>query len=704
MSKIKRAIKKWTKFDWERLDGGSSSGSGMSIAKDQGWEDGPELPDRKRELTPLEKRNREAAGWNEGEGYGGGYGGYGGGLESDYEPGPVRYKSGSSYSSRWTTRWENWTYGSSFITDPNEALLVSYLNKLARTANVVLTAEEQEQPMLLRWASKNSLANPNDPNRNVITLSPDILLQSEETERDMLLDGLIGQVLMLTGMKRTALAGWDAKCAAGYAKWLPANAAIGQLWTALEMVAARTNIISDWPGFLPYFIRQSDMMGVKKEVITAAIARIGETDALPNQPGYVCAMLVIWNILNPQDSITPPPSVAGLYERVMTEATNKNVDRFTAAFKAISSLNPTDMGFEFANRDVLVDTTLLYQPAISVENANEKLLQLDITGYSGRFVSNSDGTPSAQVPILITRFENTDPTTYLKVAAEVAPVSRRIASTLRFRSQRPTLIERGLARGDLDDGSLDKLVTEQHPRVWESRRMAAAQDVAFGLLMDESGSMGHCIGQALAVCVAIVEALRSVNGVHVMVLGHSANGPMRWRDGAKLTDYATTKTHAIQSAKTMRRTPITNMETVYDVRINEYFTKNHKQPYGIVFATSGGNNLDGYAMEYAARKMEMDYPDCRRVLFVVSDGQPSGAIISNGERYGGDPAMQHMRDVGDFARSTLGVQVFGLGIANAYPPTAGQMMYGDGRFVILSDVLSSAIVLGAFMNQVCKKL
>jgi nitric oxide reductase activation protein len=106
------------------------------------------------------------------------------------------------------------------------------------------------------------------------------------------------------------------------------------------------------------------------------------------------------------------------------------------------------------------------------------------------------------------------------------------------------------------------------------------------------------------------------------------------------------------------------------------------------------NNLDGYAMEHCVKKLVSDYPDFpRRVLFVISDGQPHAS------GYGKEPSFQHMRNVCEFGRRNK-VGVYGIGIANAYTKERGFEMYGPGNCVILKDVMSSLQILTSFLRQI----
>jgi cobalamin biosynthesis protein CobT len=269
------------------------------------------------------------------------------------------------------------------------------------------------------------------------------------------------------------------------------------------------------------------------------------------------------------------------------------------------------------------------------------------------------------------------------------PQINAIQAAMRFRNNDRSSFNRGCTSGDLDEGSLHKLVlNENNPAIWERRELIGQPKVAVGLLVDESGSMGACrtgkqyIQAAKEVAVAMAAALEKIKGVKLMVVGHSGPDSSEYSCGTK-------------KVKTSREVKARGKWSSDQLDMYEYFTVNHKNPWGIVHAINRGGNYDSFAMDYSVRKMIKDYQAFeRKLLFVISDGEPSS---SGG--YGGEPAMKHMRQVCEWGRRR-NVMVYGIGICNAYKPSEGEMMYGKGGFVILKDVMSSLTILAAFLRQV----
>lgn len=313
---------------------------------------------------------------------------------------------------------------------------------------------------------------------------------------------------------------------------------------------------------------------------------------------------------------------------------------------------------------------------------------------------------------------------YAQYVRVLTPQIKAIANALHFRNNEEGYMVRGQVSGDLDDGNLYKLrLDADNPPIWQRKEHVTIPKIAVGLLVDESGSMSGVerseklmpllgkgapvdigvsrVEDAKRVCIAMYEALKKVKGIDIMVLGHTANTSPE--NGRYLIDFneAKQKMMSTNLLKSMRFVGkrLDPARTHADLVIHEYWTKNHKRPYQMAYMGSFANNYDGYAMDYSIRKMADDFHSHPiKLLFVISDGMPSGT------NYNGSGAEEHMNKVVQFGSRCLGVETFGIGIANAYDNKAGKCMYGQGRFVVLKDVASSVSVLTAFLTQIARKL
>lgn len=346
---------------------------------------------------------------------------------------------------------------------------------------------------------------------------------------------------------------------------------------------------------------------------------------------------------------------------------------------------------------------------------------IDLKEVEAEQIEVPEGCCEMRSQPVVHHVELEDPEPYMKLVRQMRPQIMHIREALRFRSNEPGAYQRGLKSGLLDDGSIYKLALprENNPAIWEQKVEFTMPKIAVGLLLDESGSMGgRKIEETRRVAVAMHNALSSVKGIDTMVLGHTGNiehvgyESMQRYKGYGRRGYGRGSVSDASPYDVVKDITPKTTKHANQLLMREYWTVRHKQPYGIVHAGDFMcQNLDGFAMEYAARKMQHDYPEHKtRLLFVISDGQPSGYggldCRSAGRLgyYHGSSAMLHMRRVCEFSRHYLGVQIYGIGIQNAYTESAATHMYGAGKAVVISDVISSLHILTAFLKQIASKV
>jgi hypothetical protein len=250
---------------------------------------------------------------------------------------------------------------------------------------------------------------------------------------------------------------------------------------------------------------------------------------------------------------------------------------------------------------------------------------------------------------------------YEAIKANVRVGIRALVNKLAWTAQLPTMTEHGYRSGELDEGALSNLfLHDPLPAVFQRTEITARPDVAVGIMVDESGSMGGMkIASARSVAVMLTEAFNQVAGTRVRVWGHTTG----WRGD--------------------------NCEVI------PYVTAQSKSPYGIATMQSRSGNIDGAALWYAAQELaKFDADAERRILFCISDGMPSG---------GQEDGVEYNRRKAEAARN-LGVEVFGIGILNAYTPQVGERLFGKDAFCIFPDVESAGQVIGAFITRVVNRL
>ena len=243
-----------------------------------------------------------------------------------------------------------------------------------------------------------------------------------------------------------------------------------------------------------------------------------------------------------------------------------------------------------------------------------------------------------------------------------------IVNSLNFRNNHESSLSYGNITGDIDENNLFKIKMNDD-RIMVRKNVVDSKKIAICLLVDESGSMCHGtrIKDARNVAIILAESLKKVNGIEVSIYGHSAEETTddgRFFDGVCLREYYSPRKKLISSCMCM------------DAR---------------------SQNLDGYAIMHTNNLFIRDYSDYdRKIMFVVSDGEPAGA------GYYGDAALDHVNSSSKICAKNK-VELYGIGVDNAFSEFEGNRMYGKDNYVILEDVQSSLGVISRFIKQIASK-
>jgi cobalamin biosynthesis protein CobT len=247
----------------------------------------------------------------------------------------------------------------------------------------------------------------------------------------------------------------------------------------------------------------------------------------------------------------------------------------------------------------------------------------------------------------------------------------------------------GFRSGRLHSNGLHRLVAGDD-RVFRRRHENRSKDTAVGLLVDNSGSMmsggtgwgsrNNKMGLAMTSAYALSLTLERVGIAHE-VLGFTTAHP---RLGNTKPGYSPTIVEAES-----RRTGIrySREEPLY-IPIYKEFGERLTPPVKARFAEARSNqiflnqNIDGESVEIAMMRL-MQRRESRKVLLVLSDGNPAGAPANGRE------LCSHLHKVVADA-GKLGVDLVGIGIMDASVKT----FYP--RSVVLSDLGS---LPGAVMGE-----
>ena len=206
----------------------------------------------------------------------------------------------------------------------------------------------------------------------------------------------------------------------------------------------------------------------------------------------------------------------------------------------------------------------------------------------------------------------------------------------------------GHRRGKLHAPSLFR-VMQGDPRVFTQKQEHISKDTAVTLLLDNSGSMhGEKMKLGTLSSYALSVTLDRVKIAHE-VLGFTSGG---YYDVPHSLREAMNEDMAASGVRYDRLEPI--MMPIYkdfDERLNALVKARFAY---MMYAQDGlAGNIDGESLEYAAMRL-IKRPEKRKVMIVLSDGQPAGSIKSG-------PHLSYMvRHL-----ESIGIECIGIGIMDA---------------------------------------
>lgn len=198
------------------------------------------------------------------------------------------------------------------------------------------------------------------------------------------------------------------------------------------------------------------------------------------------------------------------------------------------------------------------------------------------------------------------------------------------------------------------------PSVYKQRKDRLELDTAVHFLIDLSGSMGgRKVQVAREAVIAFCECLEGTQ-IRYQVSGFDNSSPYSvegLRDMASAAETSGKKYH--------------RWEPLNILKFKEFNQPLQlaKGPISVINQCAGGNNSDRDAVIWAYHQLK-DRPEKRKILFVLSDGQPANAVININE-YHREPLVQGLKNAIDDC-GKHGVECVGVGICtdhvkNIYP-------------------------------------
>lgn len=584
--------------------------------------------------------------------------------------------TGRSVSSYWKSRF-TWDVEE---TPKDEENYADALRDVRRTANVLPNSIAEEKDIEVKWSDGTAR---NTSSSSVVYLSPDILSKNatrqKEWELEARKDVLVAEALAESVMKRTVSRNGERIASSVATTGSPVEAKLRHyVWRAAERVVAESEVAKDYPGFTGYFAKSRDYFTDPNAADT--LQQMLDT----KESAVLVTQALLWEMLHPEKHLKlsqkAAAAVATAHQKILSA--KKSAGRAQAAVWAVkhflelwppekepSGTGP-DNGSEESQpngdgsdvREGNLDRELKEAPHVGIEKrARDELIQCSVDADDLKDVEYehqewpdlctwTGGVETAVLP----------PTSYelhyyKQLVKLLAPQISALRNRLKLRAEETKLLEHGLRRGRLDEGSLHKLCLAtqynlEEDGLFEAEEIVSQPTVAFLLLLDESGSMGEegKYIHARNTAITIANAVRALPGVAVAVMGHTGCGSWAGPKG--------------------------NFE---GVGLHEYLSPRQPKVEALARISSYGWNIDGYAIAHAVNRLVEWYPHHeRKVLVHISDGLPRA---SNG-KYSGRSAMRHIRAVVNRS-AQMGVRVTGIGLGSEFSAVSGKEMYGAGNFI-----------------------
>ncbi len=236
----------------------------------------------------------------------------------------------------------------------------------------------------------------------------------------------------------------------------------------------------------------------------------------------------------------------------------------------------------------------------------DKMKELEETDYSEEHIDKGLAISSSQRKITWQKAK-VKPSHAGRYKAERSIVKRQI-SKLKKKIQLYGNMEKFTIRNQ-KRGKMDKRMLHRIPSgrmdLFKTEIVQEDKPLDICLLVDESGSMGsYTMSKARQAAISLKEALSDNDRLNLWVYGHSAD------------------------------------ESMGDTNMIEYATPTMKdRPFVMADMHARYENRDGNAIVASASrvKSESDQPQARKLMIVLSDGQPSA------DQYRGDAAISHTR-------------------------------------------------------------
>jgi hypothetical protein len=568
---------------------------------------------------------------------------------------------------------ERWSSKSFSVNKDTEfrSKMSKILNELTRSANMITGKDDVFFKVSFASGYESGIS------KQSMTISPDMLIAGNKKVVDgdeyfNAMDALNGRVILGAHIRRNT----DGAEFLAFSN--PSNnASAKKTFSCFLEHEAYNDIKEEWSGFVPYLETHRTATHANKDVVKKSVP----TKCVDKQESNFI-LLANYNMMNPDDEI---------------KTGDANIDSIIETFN--SKVGPT-----FAECDAAVvwlQSQLEKTPSEDEKEKDsgkdEKEKHKSSGGFSSGRPIDDDGQSAGDVDLLSNFLKTEDGSIsdlvgsisdgsslsvqfkvkeekikpeFIQMAkpfyAEIVKKHRKeiksISDCFHFQETVQVLHNRGLRTGDLDENALWKLrIDPQH--IFEKKDVTKASETCVGILLDQSGSMAERITEARETTIVIYESLRQLSGIKCVIMGHTAQENHRQHDLVTMIPYVTPESNNC---------------------------------FALALARARLQNIDGIAIKHLAERMNKVPVNGKKLMFVISDGSPAG------DDYFGDEANEHTSTCIKNARKQ-GVNVFGIGICNAYNESTGDRLYGKGNYVILHDVRTSLKIMVNKLKQFLAK-
>lgn len=260
-----------------------------------------------------------------------------------------------------------------------------------------------------------------------------------------------------------------------------------------------------------------------------------------------------------------------------------------------------------------------------------------------------------------------------RVQKQISTLRAKLLAVVRSRAASAIIVDQ--EEGEIDDAALSS-VPSGNRRVFRNERPGEVLDTAISVLIDLSGSMGCGDTEGSKswyvkhMSIALAETFDALGVPFEMIGFHNGRGY-----GASSLEHRSSHSYSRLEAFEFR------VFKAFDERLR-------KTRHRLSNITGGGNNADGEAVLFISKRLVMR-PESRKILFVLSDGQPA----AHGNRL---KLRQHLKD-SVAAVTKAGIEVLGIGakcprIADFYNKDTG------ASHVIIDDLDTLAVEVYKLMR------